>query len=102
MSGLPLARVLPVASLDNPADRLSALFDAHHDRLYRLARRPAASRDDALEGFVRPRRQTCRDLIDGEVVTAPVLTGSISASALISGDYTRAEADRIVRGIRVR
>ena len=41
-------------------------------------------------------------LIDGEVVTAPVVRGPISTSALISGDYTRAEAERIVEGIGIR
>lgn len=30
-------------------DRLSALFDAHHERLYRLARRLAPSADEALD-----------------------------------------------------
>jgi hypothetical protein len=41
-------------------------------------------------------------LIDGEVVMAPTLRGPISASALITGDYTKAEAERIVNGIGVR
>lgn len=41
-------------------------------------------------------------LIDGEVVAAPILRGPISSSALISGDYTRAEAERIVNGIGIR
>jgi len=41
-------------------------------------------------------------LIDGDVVTAPVLRSPISTSAVISGDYTRAEAERIVDGIGVR
>jgi RNA polymerase sigma-70 factor (ECF subfamily) len=49
MNGLPMATVLPVALPDSRADRLSALFDAHHDRLYRLARRLAPSIDDALD-----------------------------------------------------
>jgi RNA polymerase sigma-70 factor, ECF subfamily len=50
MNGLPMASsVLPVALPGNPADRLSALFDAHHDRLYRLARRLAPDADDALD-----------------------------------------------------
>ena len=44
-----MASVLPVAFPGNPADRLSALFDAHHDRLYRLARRLAPNADDALD-----------------------------------------------------
>ncbi len=49
MNGLPVANILKVALPGNPADRLSALFDAHHERLYRLARRLAPSVDDALD-----------------------------------------------------
>ena len=49
MNGLPLASVLPVALPVSPADRLSALFDAHHDRLYCLARRLAPNADDARD-----------------------------------------------------
>jgi len=49
MNGLPVASVLPVALPGNPTDRLSALFDAHHERLYRLARRLAPNADDALD-----------------------------------------------------
>lgn len=41
-------------------------------------------------------------IIDGEVIAAPVLRGPISTSAVISGDYTQAEAERIVNGIGVR
>ena len=32
-----------------PEQRLAELFDAHHERLYRLARRLAANRDDARD-----------------------------------------------------
>ena len=39
-------------------------------------------------------------LIDGNVVMAPVLRSPIGASALISGDFTQAEAERIVNGLR--
>ena len=38
-------------------------------------------------------------LIDGQVVMAPVLRSPITTSAVISGDFTRAEAERIVAGI---
>jgi preprotein translocase subunit SecD len=41
-------------------------------------------------------------LIDGAVVTAPIVRSPIGASGLISGDYTRSEAERIVNGIGVR
>ncbi len=40
-------------------------------------------------------------LIDGEVVAAPVLRGRISRSAVISGNYSQAEAERIAEGIRL-
>ena len=40
-------------------------------------------------------------LIDGEVVTAPIVRSAISNSAVISGDYSRAEAERISEGIGV-
>jgi RNA polymerase sigma-70 factor (ECF subfamily) len=39
----------PPAVLAEQSDRLSALFQAHADRLYRLARRLVASADDALD-----------------------------------------------------
>ena len=38
-------------------------------------------------------------LIDGEVVMAPTLRSPVSDSALISGDFSQAEAERIVNGI---
>jgi RNA polymerase sigma factor (sigma-70 family) len=49
MSGLPMTAAVPVALPGNPAERLAALFDAHHDRLYRLARRLAPDADAALD-----------------------------------------------------
>jgi RNA polymerase sigma-70 factor (ECF subfamily) len=44
-----MAAAIPVEIPGDAADRLAALFDAHHDRLYRLARRLAPSVDDALD-----------------------------------------------------
>ena len=41
-------------------------------------------------------------LIDGEVVAAPVVRSPVGASATISGDFTKAEAERIVEGISLR
>lgn len=38
-------------------------------------------------------------LVDGEVVIAPVVRSPITTSAVIRGNYTRAEAERIVAGI---
>ena len=49
----PLGRL----SRDVPGDRgdrLAALFDAHADRLYRIARRLVSSRDDALNLVRKP------------------------------------------------
>lgn len=41
-------------------------------------------------------------LIDGQVVAASTVRGSIGASAVVNGSFTRAEAERIVEGIRGR
>src|SRR5438094_10195945 len=49
MNGLPVATDLPAALPTSASDRLAALFDAHHERLYRLARRLAPTADDALD-----------------------------------------------------
>src|SRR5690349_24954268 len=57
MNGLPMAEVLPAALPGDSVDRLSALVDAHYDRLYRLARRLVptadAARDLVQETFLR-------------------------------------------------
>jgi RNA polymerase sigma-70 factor (ECF subfamily) len=44
-----MAGVLPAALTPTAAERLAALFDAHHERLYRLARRLVPTADDALD-----------------------------------------------------
>ena len=49
MDGQYLARALPVVLAGNQVERLASLFDAHHGRLYRLARRLAPTGDDALD-----------------------------------------------------
>jgi hypothetical protein len=41
-------------------------------------------------------------LIDGQVVMAPVVRASLGASATITGNFTRAQAERIVNGIGLR
>ena len=46
---MPLAGALPIAISGSPADRLAALFDTHHDRLYRLARRLVPTADEARD-----------------------------------------------------
>lgn len=40
-------------------------------------------------------------LLDGQVVVAPTLRSPIGASAVIDGNYTKAQAERIVRGIEI-
>ena len=55
-----MSRALPIDLPADPAERLAALFDAHHERLYRLARRLSPGRDEALdliqETFLRAAR----------------------------------------------
>jgi hypothetical protein len=41
-------------------------------------------------------------LIDGDVVMAPVIRSPVTTSALITGDYSKADAERIINGIGVR
>jgi SecD/SecF fusion protein len=40
-------------------------------------------------------------LIDGDVVAAPTLKSAIGDAAVISGDFTQAEAQRIADGMRL-
>ena len=44
-----MPHVLPAALPGNSTERLSALFDTHHERLYRLARRVVSNADDARD-----------------------------------------------------
>ncbi len=44
-----LALAAPAAARCDPAERLGRLFDAHHERLYRLARRLSPSADEARD-----------------------------------------------------
>jgi RNA polymerase sigma-70 factor (ECF subfamily) len=44
-----MVTALPAALPTSDTDRLATLFDAHHERLYRLARRLAPTADDALD-----------------------------------------------------
>ncbi len=41
-------------------------------------------------------------LVDGSVVLAPIVRSAISDSAVISGSYTKRQAERIARGVRIR
>jgi len=41
-------------------------------------------------------------LIDGDVVAAPIVKSAIGNSAVISGDFTKAEAERIANGMSIR
>jgi RNA polymerase sigma-70 factor (ECF subfamily) len=49
MNSLNVAGALPVTEVGDATERLAVLFDAHYDRLFRLARRLTASKDDALD-----------------------------------------------------
>ncbi|HZT76432.1 MAG TPA: RNA polymerase sigma factor [Vicinamibacterales bacterium] len=49
MKAVPIAQTLPAVLVESTAERLSALVDAHYDRLYRLARRLAPSADAARD-----------------------------------------------------
>jgi RNA polymerase sigma-70 factor, ECF subfamily len=49
MNGLPIAAALPTTLSASSAERLATLFDAHNQRLYRLARRMVPTADDALD-----------------------------------------------------
>jgi RNA polymerase sigma-70 factor (ECF subfamily) len=49
MNGLPIATALPATLPRSAAERLATLFDAHHERLYRLARRLVPTADDARD-----------------------------------------------------
>jgi RNA polymerase sigma-70 factor (ECF subfamily) len=49
VSGQPIVSAMAIAVDDRPSDRIAGLFDAHHQRLYRLARRLTHSADDALD-----------------------------------------------------
>ena len=40
-------------------------------------------------------------LLDGDVVMAPTVRSAIGGAAMITGDYTRAQAERIVSGMSV-
>jgi RNA polymerase sigma-70 factor, ECF subfamily len=46
---VPVSGVAAEIYAADPAARLAALFDAHHDRLYRLARRLSSDADDARD-----------------------------------------------------
>jgi preprotein translocase subunit SecD len=41
-------------------------------------------------------------LVDGDVIAAPTLRSPISSSAIVSGNFTQPEAERIAEGMRVR
>jgi hypothetical protein len=99
MNERPVARGRPLSA--GQADRLSALFEAHADRLYRLARRLVPSADDALdllqEAFLKAARSlesippglsnehgwsACSSTFD-EIIGARKPSASVTRSTLI-------------------
>lgn len=60
LEAVPLAAAIGVNTTEAPGERLGHLFDAHHARLYRLARRLTSTADDAKdlvqETFLRAAR----------------------------------------------
>jgi RNA polymerase sigma-70 factor (ECF subfamily) len=61
MDGPAMTRALPLIRRGTADDRIAELFDDHHGRLFRLARRLTSNRDDALdlvqETFLRVSRR---------------------------------------------
>src|SRR4026207_244234 len=61
MDGPAMTRALPLIRRGTVDDRIAELFDDHHGRLFRLARRLTSNRDDALdlvqETFLRVSRR---------------------------------------------
>jgi RNA polymerase sigma-70 factor, ECF subfamily len=49
MNVLPLATAFPATLPHSTTERLATLFDAHYERLYRVARRLVPTTDDALD-----------------------------------------------------
>lgn len=62
MNSVSMATDVPLAPSDDRTRRLATLFDTHHLRLYRLARRLTTGPDDALDlvqdTFVRAARSS--------------------------------------------
>src|SRR3989442_12489962 len=70
------AVIAPIdAAFDGPGDRVAALFDAHEERLYRLARRLASSADEA------------RDLVQETFLRAAASPASVPAGAAHRGNW---------------
>src|SRR4051812_39341620 len=65
----PVSGVPAEGKAEDPSVRLAALFDAHHERLYRLARRLSGRADDA------------RDLVQETFLRAARSPGSVPLGA---------------------
>ena len=61
-----------------------------------FTREGAEKMRQATEAHIGERLQL---LIDDEVVMSPVIRSAVSSPAMLTGDYTRAEAERIAQGL---
>lgn len=80
----------------------SAVIDGDRPSRFHVAVKFSAAGAERMRTATAGRRgKPLAILVDGRVVAAPVVRGPIGDSAVITGDYTRAQAERIAKGIRV-
>ena len=102
VNSVSMATDVPLAPSDDRASRLATLFDTHHPRLYRLARRLTTSPDDALDlvqdTFVRVARTPASVPIGASSEEA----GSselLSISGATNGEERPSASDTIWNGV---
>jgi hypothetical protein len=75
---------------DQPAATLVEASVAHSDRKVYLHQEVVISNEDLIDARV---------MVNASVIAAPKLRDAIRASALITGDYTKEQADEIAAGL---